>query len=948
MSSLEQLEQRISKLEEQVNKSSLSMFGRSYSQTGSLNSDYLIKTKGQVKIQFGSKFIDLIKDGKINVNSKFIFTVDTSNNIGNKDGLYVTNDGSVYLKSGNTVINLVGEVSTVYVSFMEKQETTSDQKYLALKNIGLIYDTLEQVDNTALQNGIIYVQNEHKLYLVQNGELTEFKIEFPNPFTEQFIIQKSNNKQGALLIKGNGINNSLAFDSMYLYVDQDGAYINSNGDINFSIRDNVIIGVRPEATTINNPVQSNMFQSTGATENTGFRLYWLNGESTLEVDNIIERNRKSTLNIDVYPEFLSSSNNIIVSSTQDTQSDNTLALILKYENQYKVGDCLYTYGEIQTENSTKLLKIPIIVTSIDANTIYVQKIQDYSQEVDSLESIPNLSGKVTFLVSSDKQIDQLRYSKNNLDLLQYTEFLNEQDVSSVTTRIGNLSELNLQTKNNQSSIPFNGYGMCTKNGIFSNAYYKSDYYLSDNDDSSRLASTEWVNKKLNNFDTNIDFTVYSDSINPEQYFSQSQIQDLYLNQDNNTTRTYLGYFGTLSIKKDTQNGSAFSAIVRASWKGTWSHRSINATYQNGKYTQTSTYIIKDQFNPGYYYSQSKNGNQPTSPIYLGTDQQGFQVDEINRYLWYTNDGEVWILVQEYIDPVQNVLYIRSTTRNYYSSEGKYYPAGFVCYSNSGQTIAIGNGRGVSNYIKVLNEYVEREPLTQLQNIQNIASSGEIPILDGYNWLWSLKNGEDPTLYSSWELVSGISSSIPVNAILDQLAFGNCGGITNAMVWTTVDDDNKNTGLVDTSVLTNGNGTSWNWKNPAFIKAFLVTAISQFLRRNQSRYTSALGWSFNYDATVHLRGWGGYINFYIGAPENPTSDDPNSMDSLPKSTFLWVSGSVICAGYKADFYFDRVFPGLRLNVGQCYQENTGIGNTANNVMFFDMEYSGLKVTVTELS
>lgn len=924
------------------------IFGKPHNVVGESSSDLILRCKGSVKIQWGNKFIDLIKDGKINVNSKFIFTVNTAEDIGSKDGLYVTSEGSIYLKSGDTIINLAGEVGTTYVSFMERQQTTPDQKYLALKNIGFIYDTLEQVDNTALQNGIIYVQNEHKLYLVQNGELTEFKVEFPNPFTEQFIINKSDNKQGALLIRGNGINNSLAFDSMYLYVDSNETCMNSDGDINFSIGDNVIIRVRPEATTINNPVQSNMVQSPGATESTGFRLYQLNGESTLEVDNIIERNRKNTLNIDVYPEFLSNNNNIIVSSTQDTQLDSTLALTLKYENQYKIGDCLYVYGEIQTENSTKLLKIPIIVTSIDANTIYVQKILGYSQEVDSLESIPDLFGKITFLVSSSEQIEQLRCAKNNLDLLQYTEFLNEQDVSSIIARIGDLSELNLQIKNNQSNIPFNGRGIYTKNGVFSNAHYESDYYLSDDDNSSRLASTEWVNNKLNSFGVNIDFTVYSDSINPEQYFSQSQIQDLYLNQENNTTRTYLGYFGTLSIKKDIQNGSVFSAIVRASWKGAWSHRSINALYQNNTYTQISTYIIKDQFNPGYYYSQNKSGNQPISPTYLGTDQQGFQVDGINRYLWYTNDGENWTLIQEYVDPVQNVLYIRSTTRNYYLPDGTYYPAGFVCYSNSGQTVAIGNGRGVSNYIKVLNEYAERELLTQLYGIQNIASSGEVPNLDGYNWLWSLKSGQDPTLYSSWELVSSISSSIPVNAILDQLAFGNCGGITNGMVWTTVDDNNKNTGLVDTSVLTNGNGTSQNWKNPAFIKAFLVTAISQFLRRNQFRYTTTLGWSFNYDATVHLRGWGGYINFYIGSPEDPTSDDPNSMDSLPKSTFLWVNGSVVCAGYKADFYFDKVSPGLRLNVGQCYYENTGVGNTANNVTFFDMEYQGLKVTVTELS
>ena len=51
------------------------MFGRSYSQVGNTDSDFLIKTKGQVKVHWGSKFIDIIKDGKINVDSNFIFSV---------------------------------------------------------------------------------------------------------------------------------------------------------------------------------------------------------------------------------------------------------------------------------------------------------------------------------------------------------------------------------------------------------------------------------------------------------------------------------------------------------------------------------------------------------------------------------------------------------------------------------------------------------------------------------------------------------------------------------------------------------------------------------------------------------------------------------------------------------------------------------------------------------
>ena len=57
---LQQLKQRIASLEAQKNV----LFGNYYSSAGSSSSDYLIKTRGKVKIQIGNKFIDLLKDGK--------------------------------------------------------------------------------------------------------------------------------------------------------------------------------------------------------------------------------------------------------------------------------------------------------------------------------------------------------------------------------------------------------------------------------------------------------------------------------------------------------------------------------------------------------------------------------------------------------------------------------------------------------------------------------------------------------------------------------------------------------------------------------------------------------------------------------------------------------------------------------------------------------------------
>ena len=47
-------------------------FGRTYETVGNVSGDLLLKTRGGVKIQIGSSFIDLIKNGKINVDIDII------------------------------------------------------------------------------------------------------------------------------------------------------------------------------------------------------------------------------------------------------------------------------------------------------------------------------------------------------------------------------------------------------------------------------------------------------------------------------------------------------------------------------------------------------------------------------------------------------------------------------------------------------------------------------------------------------------------------------------------------------------------------------------------------------------------------------------------------------------------------------------------------------------
>lgn len=116
------------------------LFGKNYQEAGSSSSPLLLRSNGEIKLQWGNKFIDLIKNGKINSEAKdYIFTVDTSDEI-KANGIYlVTEDSSIWINVEGTKTKL-NNTDTTYVSFLTEQETTPEQKQQALTNLGLIYE----------------------------------------------------------------------------------------------------------------------------------------------------------------------------------------------------------------------------------------------------------------------------------------------------------------------------------------------------------------------------------------------------------------------------------------------------------------------------------------------------------------------------------------------------------------------------------------------------------------------------------------------------------------------------------------------------------------------------------------------------------------------------------------------------------------------------------------
>ena len=507
---LEDLIKRVTELEKQVKSGSFSAFGRSYSSIGSSSSDFVIKTKGQVKIQWGNKFIDLIKDGKINAESKFIFQRDS---VGVKDGIYVIgdeDDQQVILQVNGNQINLKGEIGTTYVSFQGAQQTTSEQKYTALQNIGFIYKSLSEVTQDSLQNGIIYIESEQKLYIVQNGALSEFTVEFPNPYTEQFVIQKSDSSTGALLIVGNGIENSLAFDSFYLYT-QNGVYFDSNGEMYFRISEQEKLKITQNTAVFNVDILTKMLRSPNASESTGFRLYIQNGESTLEIDNLVVRNQKDDSQVTmIYPTYWDYKNNSIVSVEEmenpDDPSEIGFGLVLAFENEFEVGQTLYTYAPILNEETNTydkvLLPLNVEMLNIEGNenTVYTSIREDLiSQEVlQSLDTsivFEQLKGQIVFLIQANGEtLTLLRKKDRNIDLVEVQQVEDASNDNTVISRFGDLSPLQKNENNNGEQVPIGGYGVYSNNSAFLKARYTSDYTLPINDNSSKFVSTEWIHK----------------------------------------------------------------------------------------------------------------------------------------------------------------------------------------------------------------------------------------------------------------------------------------------------------------------------------------------------------------------------------------------------------------------------------------------------------------------
>lgn len=329
------------------------LFGKNYQEAGSSSSPLLLRSNGEIKLQWGNKFIDLIKNGKINSEAKdYIFTVDTSDEI-KANGIYlVTEDSSIWINVEGTKTK-VSNTDTTYVSFLTEQETTPEQKQQALTNLGLIYENIDALNKANLVTGLAYVVESNKLYLIQNKVVSEYQVASALPTSGKFEDLTISN----LTIKNNTINSNQLI-------------LTINNIPYLQINDNILCSV---------PFLVDKLQSINYNYNkSGFALYQDNGKSILDIDSLnwrnieseLPKNQKTYITYTILGDF-----NIVTGVTDVSSKDESLyKLELKYPNNISLSLSNYILAELETTYNIFLLTTKVqIQDDISYNQIVLDK-----------------------------------------------------------------------------------------------------------------------------------------------------------------------------------------------------------------------------------------------------------------------------------------------------------------------------------------------------------------------------------------------------------------------------------------------------------------------------------------------------------------------------------------------------------------------------------------------
>ena len=435
-------------------------FGRTYETVGNVSGDLLLKTRGGVKVQIGSSFIDLVKNGKINVDIDIIKEASSKDNIID-NGLYLIKD-VLYVKYQDIILPLSSNTGENQVSYLPQLNITQEQKIQAQKNIGIYYDTLEEAQQN-VNNGYFYIK-ERGIYVINNQTLDQV-------LTLNYLNSNEINLSSAQF-------NNLHVGKAFLQENQ----LSLNSDFELFLKSQKLLNISNSAFTIYNSLLSSSIKDINGI----FQLYVdsTSGESYLKVDHIIcsDNSKDYQANLCNTQYYINNGNNVI--KYINISETKVITLYLKYQVQYNPGDILHvefdknTYDFIiESYNSQDNTAVVILNdTSLDPSNISQQTICYYKPKDTSLIGFTIQNNTITYGNDSSKTILGTLPEELSLTNGFYSDCAITKNQILITPKLDNPNLINIVFKK-------------------SNNFPKLEegWELPKEDNSQKLATTKWVN-----------------------------------------------------------------------------------------------------------------------------------------------------------------------------------------------------------------------------------------------------------------------------------------------------------------------------------------------------------------------------------------------------------------------------------------------------------------------
>ena len=435
-------------------------FGRTYETVGNVSGDLLLKTRGGVKVQIGSSFIDLVKNGKINVDIDIIKEASSKDNIID-NGLYLIKD-VLYVKYQDIILPLSSNTGENQVSYLPQLNITQEQKIQAQKNIGIYYDTLEEAQQN-VNNGYFYIK-ERGIYVINNQTLDQV-------LTLNYLNSNEINLYSAQF-------NNLHVGKAFLQENQ----LSLNSDFELFLKSQKLLNISNSAFTIYNSLLSSSIKDINGI----FQLYVdsTSGESYLKVDHIIcsDNSKDYQANLCNTQYYINNGNNVI--KYINISETKVITLYLKYQVQYNPGDILHvefdkdTYDFIiESYNSQNNTAVVILNdTSLDPSNISQQTICYYKPKDTSLIGFTIQNNTITYGNNSSKTILGTLPEELSLTNGFYSDCAVTKNQILITPKLDNPNLINIIFKK-------------------SNNFPKLEegWELPKEDNSQKLATTKWVN-----------------------------------------------------------------------------------------------------------------------------------------------------------------------------------------------------------------------------------------------------------------------------------------------------------------------------------------------------------------------------------------------------------------------------------------------------------------------